>query len=91
MQVDPNVVWTILALFGVGGGLVGVIQTLKRILKLEGVGAIVLTAVCSVIATAVVLLVSHVFSILGLIVYSFIVFGEASGLYHVFSRTKTSY
>ena len=90
MTVDPNVVWMVLALFGIGGGLIGVIQTLKRILKLNGIGAIVLTAVCSFVATGIVLATSGTFTVVSLLIYGAIVFGEASGLYHVFTKPSTA-
>jgi len=89
MTVDPAVVTAIMALFGMG--VIGIVQTLKRILHVEGIGAIILTVVVSFAATAIYLLQAQMFSVLALIVYGFIVFGEASGLYHVFSRTKTDY
>lgn len=85
MQVQPEVVTAIMALFGIG--LIGIIQTLKRILKLEGFGAIILTFIVSFLATALYLAYIGQFSVLTLVVYGFIVFGEASGLYHVLKRS----
>lgn len=81
MQIDLTVVAAIL-----GVGLMGIIQTLKRILKLQGVGAIVLTLIVSFLATAVYLLTVNQFDLIALIVYGFLVFGEASGLYHILKK-----
>lgn len=84
MTIQPGIVAAIMAILGIG--VIGIIQTLKRIFKLEGVGAIVLTIVVSFGATALYLVQASIFSVLGLVVYGAIVFGEASGLYHVFSN-----
>ena len=84
MNVQPEMVAAIMALFGIG--LMGIIETLKRILKLEGVGAIILTLVISLAGTAIVLVQTGAWSVVALIVYGLIVFGEASGLYHVFKK-----
>jgi len=86
MTIDPAIVTAIMALLGIG--VIGIVQTLKRILKLEGVGAIVLTGVVSFGATAIYLSQANLFSVSGLILYGAIVFGEASGLYHVFNQNK---
>lgn len=83
MTISPEIVTAIMALFGIG--VIGIVQTLKRLLKIEGFGAIVLTAIVSFGATAIYLLQAHLFSILALVVYGFLVFGEASGLYHAFN------
>ena len=84
MQVQPEVVQAILLFFGIP--LVGLIQTVKRWLKVEGWGAIVLAVVMSYVATAIYLAVNGMFSVVALVVYGFIVAGEASGLYHVFKK-----
>jgi hypothetical protein len=81
MSIDYTVVAVILAVFGIG--LVGIIQTIKSLLKLSGLAAYVLAFLCSAGATAFTLLQTHTFSILALVVYTFIVFGEATGLYKV--------
>jgi len=84
MEVQAEIVVAILAFFGIG--LIGVIETFKRILKLDGLGAYILTAVISIAATAVTLIQTKMFSVPALIVYSFLVFGEASGLYKVIKK-----
>jgi len=81
MSIDPAIVTAIMALFGIG--VIGIVQTLKNLLKLEGAAAIVLTFIVSFLATALYLFQAHLFSIVGLILYGLIVFGEASGLYRV--------
>jgi hypothetical protein len=84
MTLDPGIVAAILTIFSIG--VVGIIETLKRILKLTGLGAIILTAVVSFAATAVYLAQTHAFAIPALILYGTVVFGEASGLYHVIQK-----
>jgi len=82
MTVDPTVVTAILGILGIG--LIGIIQIVKEFLKAEGVGAWLIAFVLSFAATAVVLLQTGLFSVLALIVYGLLVFGEATGLYRVF-------
>jgi len=43
--------------------------------------------IISFIATAIYLAINEMFTVVALIVYGFIVAGEASGLYHVFKKT----
>ena len=81
MNIDPGIVMAILAIFGIG--VIGIVQTLKRLLNLAGLGAIILTFVVSFAATAVYLVQTHAFAIPALVLYGAVVFGEASGLYHV--------
>jgi hypothetical protein len=84
MIVDPNIVFAILALFGIG--VLGIVQTLKTLLKLDGTGAIILTFVVSFGATAIYLFQAHIFTIPAFIIYSLIVSGEASGLYKIVKK-----
>ena len=84
MVIDHQIVVTILAFFGVG--VLAIVQFLKDLFKLNGVGAKVLAGVVSVLATGAYLLYSSQFTVLALIVYSFIVFGEATGLYQFVSK-----
>ena len=83
MIIDHQVVVTILAFFGIG--VLAIVQFLKNLLKLKGTGAMILAGVVSVVATGSYLLYSSQFTVLALIVYSFIVFGEATGLYQFVS------
>ena len=84
MTIDPNIVFAILALFGIG--VLGIVETLKKLLKLDGLGAIILTFVVSFGATAIYLLQAHTFTIAAFIIYGFVVAGEASGLYKFFKK-----
>ena len=86
MIIDQAIVAGIMAIFGVG--VIGIIETLKRILKLHGAGAWIATFVVSFGATAAYLVQAHIFTVLGLIIYGLIMFGEASGLYHVFTKNN---
>ena len=86
MIIDPAIVTAIMALFGIG--VIGIVQTLKKLLKLDGVGAIILTAVVSFAATGAYLVQAHIFTVIALVVYGAIVFGEASGLYKVFNLSE---
>jgi len=86
MKIDPGIVTAIMALFGIG--VIGVIQTLKVLLKLSDVGAKILAFIVSFGATAIYLLQTHIFTMLALVIYGLIVFAEASGLYKVFKSSK---
>jgi len=90
MQGNPEIVLAILAIFGVG--VIGVVEFIKRILKTEGqfIINLVITAVVSFGATAAYLVKADIFSIGALILYGILVFGEASGLYHVYAKNKTN-
>lgn len=86
MTIDPAVVTAILGIAGVG--VIGIVETLKRWLKVEGLLAWALAFVVSFGATALVLVQASVFTWLGLVIYGLVVFGEATGLYHVFQRNN---
>jgi len=90
MQGNPEIVLAILAIFGVG--VIGVVEFIKRILKTEGQTIVnfVITGVVSFAATAAYLMKADLFSIGALILYGIIVFGEASGLYHVYAKKQTN-
>lgn len=83
--IDPLVVTAIVSL--VGGGIASLItQIIKNALKISGVAAVVLTAVVCLGCTAVYFLIIAPPFILGsFIVYSVVVFGEATGYYHFFA------
>ena len=83
MNIDNGIVTAIMALFGIG--VIGIIQTLKVFLKLDGLGAKILAFVVSFGATAVYLLQVNAFTVLALVIYGLLVFGEASGLYKTFN------
>jgi len=86
MQIDPAVVTAIMALFGIG--VIGIIETIKRILGTQGktVVNIIITAVASLAATAAYLASSNIFTWPLFVIYGALVFGEASGLYHIFAK-----
>lgn len=84
MTVDPGIVFAILGIFGIG--VLGVVQTLKTLLKLQGGAVIALTFVVSFAATAAYLLQAHLFAWPAFVIYGAIVAGEASGLYHVVKK-----
>ena len=87
--VDPLVVAAIMAIFT--GGIVSLIaQLIKNALHLEGAGAVILTGLLSAACTAVYFLIIAPPLILGtFVVYTIVVFGEATGYYH-FKLTKFS-
>jgi hypothetical protein len=85
MTIDPAVVTSILALFGIG--LIPVINFLKKLMGLEGKPALLLVLACSAAGTAIILLTTGAFAWLALIVYTVAVWGEASGLYKFTART----
>jgi hypothetical protein len=79
VKIDYAIVTAIMALFGLG--LPGIIQTLKNLFHLEGLGAYILAGACSIAATAVILAQAHVFTLVSLALYALVVFGEVTGLY----------
>ena len=82
ITVDPVVVASILAL--VTGGVASlIVQIIKNALKISGFGAIILTAVVCLGCTAVYfLLIAPPFVLGAFLLYSIVVFGEATGYYH---------
>ena len=86
MQFDPAIVTAIMALFGIG--VIGIIETIKRVLGTQGkkVVNLIITAVASLATTAAYLASSDIFTWPLFIIYGILVFGEASGLYHVFAK-----
>ena len=81
MSIDQTVLAAVIAF--IGGPLVSLlVQGIKTVLKLSGVGAIILTGVVALGGTAYVLVSLHAFTILAFIIYGAIVVGEATGLYH---------
>jgi hypothetical protein len=85
--VDPLVVMAIMAL--VTGGVASLVtQLLKNALKLSGTGACVLTGVVAVACTAVYFLLIVPPFVLGtFVIYAVVVFGEATGYFHIFKPT----
>jgi len=86
MQIDPTIVTAIMALFGIG--VIGIVEFIKRIFGTAGKTVVnfIITAVVSAGATAAYLVQADMFSIWMFVIYSILVFGEASGLYHVFAK-----
>ena len=87
MSFDPLVVQAIMAL--VTGGIASFItQLIKKALHLTGPGAVVLTAVvCLVCTGGYFILIAPPFVFLNFIIYAVVVFGEATGYYHLFQPT----
>ena len=86
MQIDPAIVTAIMALFGIG--VIGIIETVKRIFGTAGKAVVnlIITAAVSLAATAIYLVYSNIFTWSLFVIYGILVFGEASGLYHVFAK-----
>ena len=86
MQIDPTIVTAIMALFGIG--VIGIIETVKRIFGTAGKAVVnlIITTAVSLAATAAYLAYSNIFTWPLFIIYGILVFGEASGLYHVFAK-----
>lgn len=81
LQIDETIVKAILLFFGFP--LIGIIETVKRWLRLEGWSAIVLAIVLSFAATAIYLALNGLFTVVALIGYGIIVAMEASGFYKI--------
>ena len=81
--VDPLVVAAVMAIFS--GGIASLVtQIIKNALKLVGVGAVILTGVSCAACTAVYFLIINPPFLLGpFVVYALVVFGEATGYYHL--------
>ena len=83
MQIDMNTVALILTLLG-GGIVTALTQALKKWFKIEGGWqAMVLAAVLSIGGTAYVLVSASSFTVAALMIYSVVVFGESTGIYHL--------
>lgn len=81
MTIDPAVLTAIMAFLGIG--VIGIIQAIKGLLKLSGVPALILSAIVSVAATYFTLKGAGSFNWLAFVLYSIVVFGEATGLYDI--------
>jgi len=84
MIVSKEIFYAILGIFGIG--VMGIIQSLKKLLKLDGWKALILAGIISFGATAIVLSQMSMLGLLNFLVYGALVFGEASGLYKVFTE-----
>ncbi|HDQ03506.1 MAG TPA: hypothetical protein ENN23_02905 [Deltaproteobacteria bacterium] len=76
---EPETVILILAAFGIG--VTGLTEMAKRLLHAEGVAAYIISAVISAGATAYTLATTGAFTWVAFVVYSFVVFLEANGIY----------
>lgn len=74
---DPAVLAAILGLFGIG--LTYVVTLLKNLLKLQDKPAVLLVLIVSAVATAAVLVVTSMFTLVGLLVYTAATFGAMTG------------
>lgn len=83
MTIDPKVVQAIMAL--VTGGIVTIIvQFIKTKLNITGTWAVVLTgAVCAACTAVYFLWIAPPFSLVPFVIYAVVVFGEATGFYHL--------
>lgn len=84
MIISQEIFLAIMSVLGIG--VIGIVQTLKNLLKLDGWKALVLTGLVSFAATAFYFVQVSSFTLVNLLVYGAIVFGEASGLYKVFNK-----
>lgn len=84
--IDPAIVQAILAIGGIG--LVYIVNFVKKLLGLQDKPAVLLTAAGALAGTAVVLLIGHMFTLLGFIIYSLAVFGEMTGWYKLTAPAK---
>jgi len=88
VTIDPVVVAAILAI--VGGGLVTTITNLiKSALKVSGTLAVIINGLVAIATTAIYFLfISPPFSWVKFALYAVVVFGEATGYYHIYAKTK---
>jgi hypothetical protein len=84
--IDPTTVEAILVI--VGGGIAALItQLLKGAFKLTGFGALLLAGVVGIGATAAYFLFIHPpFEFWSFVLYSLVIFGEATGFYHFYQK-----
>jgi hypothetical protein len=84
--VDPTTVEAILVIVGAGIATL-IIQVLKKVLKLEGFAAVLLSGIVGIGATAAYFLFIHPpFEFWTFVLYSLVIFGEATGLYHLYQK-----
>jgi len=83
-EIDPKIVLAILAFAGIG--VTGLTEMLKRMFKVDGVWAYVVSFAVSGAATAFILIQASTFAVLPMIVYTIVVFLEANGLYKVIKK-----
>jgi len=85
MTIDPAVLAAIMGIAGIG--VVGLTEMIKRFLKAVGVGAYIISAAVSAVATAFILTTSGAFAVIPFILYTLFVFLEANGIYKVAKKT----
>ena len=83
-ELDPGVVIAILAFAGVG--VTGLTEMIKRLFKVSGIWAYVVSFVVSAGATAFVLSQAGSFAWISFAIYTIVVFLEANGLYKVVKK-----
>jgi len=84
MTVDPIILTAIMGFLGVG--VIGIIQILKEFLHATGIGAWAIAVVVSLGATVITLLQAGLLKPLPVIIYSVLVFLEATGIYRVVTK-----
>jgi len=87
--VDPLKIDAILIF--IGGGIVTTItEILKKVTKATGTGAVILTGIVAVAATAVYFLfldpMIPAFNLITFILYAVVIFGEATGFFHFYQK-----
>ena len=85
-SIEPATLEAILVL--VAGGIVTTItQLLKGVFKATGIGAVILTGIVAVIATAAYFLfLNPPFAFPTFALYAVAIFGEATGLFHFYQK-----
>ena len=84
MEIDMGILTAIMSFMGIG--ILALVQTIKTFLHAKDIVALIIAAVVSFGATAIVLTQMAVFTWVAFIVYGLIVFGEASGFYKLYSK-----
>ena len=86
MTINPEIVLAIMAILGIG--VIGIIELIKRIFKTEGKATInfIIAGIVSLGSTAFYFYQAGDLTLWNVVLYGAIVFGEATGLYHVFRK-----
>lgn len=87
MNIDPQVILAILAFAGIG--VLGITEMVKRLFGLKDFWVYVASMVVSAGATAMTLIQASAFKWLPFVIYTFIVFLEANGLYKTINKPRS--
>jgi hypothetical protein len=91
--VDPDKVAALLVFLG-GGIVTTIVELLKKVTKATGILAVLITGFVAVAGTAIYFVfidpMTPAWNWLSFALYALVIFGEATGFYHIYQRRTTT-